>query len=206
LTSSEATGENVLTIIENGKLKAYAVFSIQEAEGARAYKILEICSEGSEPLFKLIELILESAMKNKVDFVFLREIDENYDVTLRGRGFISFVDSIISLVLLNPEEFLQSIAEDIHEGKVLRLSINGFSPVDVKVGKAAIMVVNDEKPDFVLSIDAKMFLKLLFGKSSFLKESLKGNIKVPIMHWSRTKHFFELMRTEKSYIPSGDWC
>jgi hypothetical protein len=206
LTSSEANGGNVLTIIENEKLKAYAVFSIQEAEGARAYKILEICSEGSEALSKLVDLILESAIEHKVDFVFLRESDENHGSTLRRKGFISFVDSTVSLVLLNPKEFLRSVAEDIHEGKIMRLSIKGFSPVDVKVGKTATMLVSGEKPDFVLSIDARMFLRLLFGKSSFFKEYLERNIKVPIAHWFTAKHFFELVRTKEWYIPSGDWC
>ncbi len=204
--SEEMNAQNVLTIVKDREMKAYCVYSAIADEGTKVYKILEICADGSEAFNELIDCIVRNGMKDQVDFIFLRESDESHGAALRIKGFMSFVDSVISIVLLDPKKLLSSISEEVHEGKTFRLNIHDFEPVTVKVGKEKIMILESEKSECSMSTDAKTFLRLFFGKTSFLKEFLKRNVKVSVFDLLITKRFFKLIKTEKWYIPSGDWC
>ena len=197
---------NLATVIEDRRLKGYAAYYLVNFEQAIAYDIREICAEDTETLAQLVDQIVDKSVKDNVDFIFMKWSEEAHRDVLAEKGFSSFSEAVIMTALFNPEELLSTLSEEIGKGKVLKLLIKGFGPLTVKVGEKGIMVVKEEKPDLTVSTDSKTFLKLFFGRTSFLKEFLKRRVILSsILNWTTTNRFFNLIKQDKWYIPMGDW-
>ena len=197
---------NLATVIRNERLKGYAAYYLVNFEQARAYEIREICAEDQDTLTDLIDQIVEKSVKENVDFIFVRRCEEPHEDVFAKKGFFSFTKNVIMVVLLNPEELLLALSKRIENGKVLSLLIKGFDPITIRVGEKGIMVVKNEKPDLTMSTDAKTFLRLWFGRTSFLKEFLRRRVTIGnIPNWTTASHFFKVIKQDKWYIPMGDW-
>lgn len=196
----------LLTVVGNERLKGYAAYCLINFEQNRAYDIREICAEDQETLTELIDQIVKKSVEDNVDFIFVRTCEEPHQNVFAKKGFFSFSESVIMGALFNPEELLFALSKQIENGKVLNLMIKGFAPVTVRVGEKGIMVVKKEKPDLTVSTDDKTFLKLFFGKTSFLKEFLRKRITISnVLQWTTVNHFFKVIKQDKWYIPMGDW-
>lgn len=197
---------NLTTVVKNEQLKGYAAYCLINFEQNRAYDIREICAEDQDTLTELIDQIIEKSVEDNVDFVFLRRCEEPHKNVFVQKGFFSFSESVIMGALFNPEELLLALSTQIENGAVLNLVIEGFSPITVRVGEKGIMVVKNEKSDLTVSTDGKTFLRLFFGKTSFLKEFLRKRITISnVLQWMRVNHFFKTVKQDKWYIPMGDW-
>ncbi len=202
----EGGATNVVTVKRNGTLRGYAVYSTFVRSQFRALRILDICADSRDTITELIKCIIERGRAEGADFVYVRKAASPEDNIFDQKGFISFVDSIIMVVLLNPYELLRAFSQDVMIGTNLKLNIRGFESVIVKVGKKGIKVVTEEKHKMTVSTDTETFLKLSFGRTTFLKQFLKGKIKVSNLFKLPTAHrLFKEIRQEKWHIPSGDW-
>lgn len=207
ITNEKAKASNVLRILQNGALMGYALYSRQFfREGIKAYKILAICAEKKDILKELIDQIIERALKENVDFIHFKESNGKFSEVFIKKGFVSFLESVIMVVLLNPQGFFYSLSEEVDQGKTLKLSIRGLDPVLLRVGEERVMVVSKNKPDFTVTIDIRTFVNLLFGKTSFFRQLLQGRVRVSSLSNLPTAfHFFDLIKQKKWYIPPGDW-
>jgi hypothetical protein len=197
---------NLTTVVRNERLKGYAAYYLANFEQNRAYDVREICAEDQDTLTELIDQIVEKSIEDNADFIFVRRCEEPYENVFAKKGFFSFSESVIMIALFNPEELLLALSRQIENGKVLNLVIKGFDPITVRVGEKGIMVVKQEKSDLTVSTDGKTFLKLFFGRASFLKEFLRKRITIgSILNWTMVHHFFDLIKQDKWYIPMGDW-
>ncbi len=197
---------NLATVIKNGELKGYAAYYLINFEEASVYDIREICAEDEEVLTQLVDQVVDKSMKDNVDFVFFRGCEDPYEDVYVKKGFLSFLESVIMIALLNPRELLSALSEEIENGKVLKLLIKGFDPVTVKVGEKGIMVVKEGKPDLTVSTDSETFLRLFFGRTSLLREFLKRGVALSnILNWTTANRFFSLIKQNKWHIPMGDW-
>jgi hypothetical protein len=196
----------LVTVAEDGELKGYAAYFLVNLEQAKVYDIREIVAEDAEVLARLIDQIVARSIEDNVDFVFARTCEDSYKKVYDKKGALSFLESVIMIALLNPRELLSALSQETDCGKVLTLLIEGFDSVTIRVGAKGIAVVTDEKPDFSLSTDSKTFLRLFFGKTSFLKEFLRRRIALSsILNLTTASRFFSLVRHDKLYIPMGDW-
>jgi len=196
----------VISIVENGVLKGYIAFQPSVFDGVEAYGIEEICADSKVTSAKLIDQLIDRSAKDKIDFVFMKKTAELYDDVLSQKGFVSFVESVIMVVLLNPKELLLALSDESENGKTLELIIKGFDPVKVKIGQKGIKVVEDAVTDFTVSMDSKTFLRLFFGEASFLREFVRRRIRVKgMLNLHVIRRFFNLIRQGKVYIPYGDW-
>ena len=197
---------NLVKVEKNGVLEGYAVYKLMVEKNIRAYRILEICGSSREVQAQLIDQIVNHGIENRIDFIFIRKCEEPLDVVFDEKKFVSFVDCAIMSALLNPRELLLSVSDNVNNGKVLELNIQGFDPVFVRVGYGNIEVVKQENPDVVMNIDSKTFLELFFGKTFFLKEFLKRNIIIDsIFNVLTVRRFINAIKQERVYIPLGDW-
>ena len=197
---------NLATVVRNEQLKGYAAYYLTILEQNRAYDIREICAKDQETLIELIDQILEKSVEDNVDFVFVRRCEEPYGNVFVKKGFFSFPENVIMGVLFNPKELLLALSMQIENGEVFNLKIKGFDPITVRVGEEGIMVLEKEKADLTVSTDDKTFLRLLFGRTSFLKEFLRKRITISnVLRWMKVNHFFKVIRQDKWYIPMGDW-
>jgi len=197
---------DLVMVVKDGELKGYAAYLLVNLEQAKVYDVREIVAEDAEVLGQLIDQIVARSVKDNVDFVFARTCEDSYKEVYDKKGALSFLESVVMIALLNPRELLSALSEETDGGKVLTLLIEDFDPVTIRVGAKGIAVVADEKPDFSLSIDSKTFLRLFFGRTSFLKEFLQRRIALSsILNLTTASRFFNLVRHDKSYIPMGDW-
>ena len=197
---------NLATVVRNERLKGYAAYYLVNSEQARAYDIREICAEDQDTLTELIDQIVEKSAKDNVDFIFVRRCKEPHENVFAKKRFFSFSESVIMIALFNPKDLLLTLSKRIETGKVINLIIKGFDPITVRVGEKGIMVVKKEKSDLTVSTDDKTFLRLFFGRTSFLKEFLRRRITIgSITNWTTANHFFNVLRQDKWYIPMGDW-
>ncbi len=205
LPSPDAGRTNTIEMKKNGVLEGYAVYEIMTDEQIRALRILEIC--GSRKAYEqLIDRMVEQAVRDELDFVFIRKNEEPVDTVFDEKKFISFVDCAILSAPLNPRELLRSMSERVEQGHVLGLDITGFPEILVRVGRRKMEIVENMKPSVVMKVDGKTFVKLFFGKTSLLKEYLKRN--VVILGKSRifvAARFFNAIKQKRTYIPLGDW-
>lgn len=198
---------NVIIIRKNNILRGYAICFLVTRNQIKAYYVQEICSDGKETLVKLLDQIIEKGTKNEVDFIVLRSCGEPFSNLFNEKGFLTTIETTIVMRLLSAKELLLALSNKIEDGKILRLVVEGFDPILAKVGKTEIMLVENEDADLTVSTDSKTFLKLLFGKTSFLKEFLKRRVVIShITHLLTALRFFEIIKNDKWYIPSGDWC
>jgi len=197
----------VLEIFQNGTLKGYAIYSEELLfDGVKVYRVLEICAESREVFAELINQLIERAVKEEVDFVYTKGIDKKFNDVLTEREFFSFLESTVMVTLLNPYELFSSLSEEVNRGKTLNITIKGFDPILLRVGEKEIMVVAHEKPDLTVTTDSETFVKLLFGKTSFFKQLLKGKIRIDsVSSLPTAMHFFDLIKQKSWYIPLGDW-
>jgi hypothetical protein len=197
---------NLVTVSRNGELKGYAAFILVNLGQSRVYDVREIVAEDAEILAQLIDQIVVKGATDNVDFVFARRCEDSYKKVYEEKGALSFLESVMMIVLLNPGELLSALSQELVDGKVLRLLIKGFDPVTVKVGTKGIRVVKDENPDLTVSTDSKTFVRLFFGRTSFLNEFLRRKIFLSdILNWATANRFFSLVKHDKLYIPMGDW-
>ena len=197
---------NLATVIKNGELKGYAAYYLISFEEARAYDIREICAEDEEVLTQLVDQVVDKGVKDNVDFIFFRRCEDPYKDMYVKKGFSSFSESVIMIALLDPQKLLSALSEKVENGKVLRLLINGFGQIDIKVGEKGIMLVDGEKPEFTVLTDGKTFLRLFFGKTSLLNEFFRRRVKLGgIQYLATAQHFFNIVKQSKWYIPMGDW-
>jgi len=197
---------NLVTTKKDGRLKGYAVFGLVNFEQIRAYEVREICAEDEDTEGQLIDQIVNQSVQDNVDFVFVKRCEEPYESVFTKKGFASFVESAVMITLFDPRQLLLTLSERIEKGKVLAMQIAGFDPIIVKVGQNGIMVMDDGEPDLTVSTDSKTFLRLFFGRTSFLKEFLRKRISVSsILSLTVVNRFFKAVRHDKWYIPMGDW-
>jgi len=202
----DAEKSHLTTVVKNERLKGYATYCIENYEQNRVYNIREICAEDQDTLTELIDLIVKKSVEDNVDFIFVRSCEETHQDVFPKKGFVSFSESVIMITLLDPKELLSALSKQIEQGKVLNLVIKGFDPITVRVGEKGIMVVKNEKPDSTVSTDAKTFLKLFFGRASFLGELLRRRITISgILNWTTANRFFGFIKQQKWHIPMGDW-
>jgi hypothetical protein len=84
--------------------------------------------------------------------------------------------------------------------------VKGFNQIDIRVGETGIALVHEEKPEFALITDSRTFLRILFGKTSFLNELFRRRVKLEgIQNFSTAQRFFRIIKQSKWYIPMGDW-
>lgn len=197
---------NLATVVKDRRLKGYAAYFLVNFEQVRAYDIREICAVDKETLAQLVEQIVDKSVKDNVDFIFLKWFEGAHKDVLAKKGFLSFSEAVIMTALFNPKELLSTLSEEIGKGKVLKLLIKGFDAVTVKVGEKGIMVVQEDISDLTVSTDSKTFLRLFFGRTSFLKEFLKRRVTLSnILNWTTANRFFNLIKQDKLHIPMGDW-
>lgn len=198
---------NLAAVTKNGELKGYAAYYLINFEEARAYDVREICAEDEKILAQLLDQIADRSVKDSVDFVFIRKREDPYRDMYAKRGFLSFLESVIMIALLNPRELLSALSEEIEKGKVLKLLIEGFDPITVKVGEKGIIVVKENRSDLTVSTNSETFLRLFFGRTSFLKEFLKRRVTLNnILNWTTANRFFNLIKQDNWHIPMGDWA
>lgn len=201
-----AKPNRVLTITENGKLMGYVVYSIAYLGRTEVCRILDICAKEEKDFRELVSQVIGDCLKENVDFIYLRQCNEIYEGLLDEMGFFPLEQSVIMVVLLDPHELLLSLSEEIDSGKILRLTLEGFQPITIRVGKGAIRVLDTGHPDLAITTDSRTFLKLLFGRTRFWKELLRRKVAIcNLLHLRTAIHFFSLIRVEKWYIPQGDW-
>lgn len=206
VSMKEGKAKNIIRVVRNGVLKGYAVYSIFVRNSFRAFGIMDICVDGKDTLEELINRIIERSRKEGADFIYLRNPVDPYDCVFDTKGFLSFRESIIMVALLDPRQLLSCLSEEINSGSVLRLIIKGFNPISVKVGRNGVAVIEDAKPNLTVVTDSRTFIRLFFGRTSFLKEFLMGKIKVNrILQLKIVIHFFSVIKQKKWYIPFGDW-
>jgi putative sterol carrier protein len=199
-------GGNLVTVESNGRLKGYAAFILVNFDEVRAYDVREISAEDENTLVQLIDQIADRGCKDEVDFIFVKRCDEPFNEVFSKKGFSSFIESVIMIALFDPEKLLSALSEKVENGKALRLIIKGFDPINVKVGEKGIMLVKEAKPDLTVSIDSKTFLKLFFGRASFMSEFLRRRIALDgILSLGAARSFFRIIKEPKWYIPMGDW-
>jgi len=207
MLNEKAKATNVLEILEKGTLRGYVIYSQQLlSEGTKAYKILEICAEKRDALTKLLDQLIERAVKENVDFIHFAGSNGKFSQVFGEKGFFSFLRTVIMIVLLNPREFFSSLSEKIDHGKTLKLLIKGFDPILLRVGKKGVMVVSKSKPDLTVTTDGRTFVNLLFGKTSILRQVLRGRVGISsLFNLPVAIHFFNLIKQKEWYIPPGDW-
>ena len=197
---------HLVTVSRDGELAGYATFYVVEFGDIRAYDVSEICAADKGILTELIDQIVERSMKDSVDFVFLQTCEEPYDEILRQRGFLSFTERAILTALLDPRTLLSTLSERVDNGPVLEVAITGFDPILVQVGRAGIALVVDKEPDLSISTDSKTWLRLLFGRTSFLKQFFMRRITISDMSkLVSAVRFFNIIRQDKMYLPMADW-
>lgn len=197
---------NVLKVMDNGTLMGYAVFCIDAVKGAKVCRVLDICAEKKEVFAEMVDRLVERCVREDVDFIYFKQGKERFGDVLHKKGFFTVWESVIMVVLLDPLGLFSSISEEVKQGKILKLILTGFDPIALKIGKNGVQVIADEKPDLTISTDGKMFLKLLFGKTSLLKEVLKQKVTISsILDLPTANHFFSLIEQKGWFIPSGDW-
>jgi hypothetical protein len=197
---------NLATVRNHERLTGYAAFYLVNFDQVRAYDVREIIAEDENTLTQLLSQITDKGMKDNVDFIFLKRCEEAYSNVFERKGFSPFVESVIMIALFDPKKLLSTLSEKVENGKVLRLLIEGFDPIDIKIGEKGIMLVNEEKPDLVVSTDHKTFIGLFFARTSFLKEFLRRKIRVNSAFGLPTANrFFNIAKQAKWYVPMGDW-
>lgn len=198
---------NIITVVKNGILKGYAVLSIFARNGMKVCAIMDFCADGNDVLPELLERIIEYGVGESVDFLYIRKHEEPQDDIFDRKGFFSVIESVITMVLLDPKKLLTSLSEEVESGKDLKLVISGFDPIIVKIGKKGIKVVEKGKPNFTILTDEETFLKLFFGKTSPIKELLRRKLTLnKSLYLPAAIHFFSLIKHKNWYIPLGDWC
>ena len=203
----ELEADNVTVIRKKNALSGYAICSLVTRNEIKEYHVQEICSDGKDTLNELLDQIIERGAKNKVDFIVLRSCGEPFSNLFDEKGFLTTIDIAIIVRLLNPRKLLLSMSNKLEGGKILKLVIKGVDPILVKVRKTEISVVENENAHFTVVTDSNTFLKLLFGKTSFLKEFLKRRVFISHIHHLLTaSNFFKIVQNDKWYIPSGDFC
>jgi len=203
---TESESRNVIRITKDGKLRGYAVYSIANDDQNRVLRIQEICSDGKETLIKLLDSLVGSGLKEEADFIYLRQCTEQYGDVFDQKGFLTSMESVVMIVLLNPRDILSALSENIKRGEHLTLRIRGFDPITVKVGKKGIKLLEDMQSKVNVSTDSVTFLNFLFGKTSFWKELVKRKVTFDILHLPTVYRFFKSISNKKWYIPPGDWC
>lgn len=197
---------NLATVRNDGRLKGYAAFYLVNFDQVRAYDVREIIAEDESTLTQLLDQIADKGMKDNVDFIFLKRCEEPYNNVFAKKGFSPFVESVIMIALFDPRKLLSTISETVENGKVLRLLIKGFHPIDIKIGEKGIMLVKEEKPSLVVSTDSKTFIRLFFNRTSFLKEFFRRRVTVnSFLSLTIASRFFNIAKQAKWYIPMGDW-
>jgi predicted acetyltransferase len=198
--------KNIIKLTKNGEVRAYAVYSCVVQDEAKTYRILEMCADEIDDLIEVVNRIIENGMKEEIDFIYLKGVDDRYDEVLEEKGFFSFIESAIMVVLLNPEDFFSKLSQETEYGQTIKLNISGFSSIWLRVDKERAQIVTEENPAATINIDSKTFLKLLFGKTSFSKELIMGRITVDNVFALQTaRNLFNLIKQDKCYMPSGDW-
>lgn len=197
----------VVTVTRDQTLKGYAVYSLSVHGESKAYVIRDICADTKDTFSELIDMIVESGFKDEVDFIFVRKCEEPYNYVFDRKGFLSLVESVIMVVLLNPNELLMSLSEKAERGKILTLHLRGLAPINVRVGQNKIEVLKEGKPNLKVTTDNKTFLKLFFGSTTFMKELIKGKVVVDgKMNLLTASRFFKIIKQNRWYLPYGDWC
>jgi hypothetical protein len=197
---------NLVTVRNNERLTGYAAFYMVNFDQVRAYDVREIIAEDENILNQLLDQIAERGMKDNVDFVFLKRCEEPYSKAFARKAFLPFVESVIMIALFDPKQLLSALSEKVENGKVLRLFIKGFDPMDIKIGQNRVMLVNEEKPDLAVSTDHKTFIRLFFARTSFKNGFLARKIKVSsFLDLPTANRFFRIIKQDKWYVPMGDW-
>jgi hypothetical protein len=197
---------HLATVTKDGKLEGYAVFYLVNFDQIRAYDVREIIAEDESTLAQLLDQIRDKGMEESIDFIFLKRCEEPYSDLLVKRGFSPFVESVIMTALFDPQKLLSTLSQKTEDGKTLRLDIRGFDLMDIKVGEERIMLTKEEKPNLLVSMDSKTFLRLFFGKSSFMRELIRRKVTISnILGFATASRFFKIIEHDKWYIPMGDW-
>jgi putative sterol carrier protein len=196
----------LLTAVRNGVLAGYAAICVTSFSTVKACNIKEICAEDSGIFARLIDQIVERSMEHDIDFVFLTTCEKDHEKLLAGKGFSSFVERTIMASLLNAKALLRALSEPSADGKILEVVIRGFEPILVNLDKRTITLVEEGQPDLTISTDSKTWLRVLFGRSSFLKEFFTKRIVISsVMNLLDAIRFFDIIRQNKVYVPEADW-
>jgi hypothetical protein len=196
----------IFKILRGGELKGYVIYAQKRYDVTKAYQILEISAEETSTFTDLINHVIEKGIEEDVDFIYLKENEQKYDNMLKEKGFVFFIESAIMVALLNPHEFFRSISQKTEQGKIVQLNIHGSDPIFLRVGRKVLEVVADEEPNIVITLKGKTFLRLLFGRTTFLREYVNGRTSVNSIFNIRLAHgLFDYIRQDRWYIPLGDW-
>lgn len=197
---------NLIELRRNGVLRGYAAISISEAEHNKVLTIREICADEKETFSQLMELVTERGMEQNVDFIVWRRCQEAFEDVLLEKGALTFTETMIMVALMNPQVFLKPFSDRVDKGNVVKLNIEGSLPVSLRIGENNFTMEDATPTDFTISLDSLTFVKLFFGKTSFFKEWIKGKIKVSLRHYQTASRLFKIVRNQRWYVPSGDWC
>lgn len=194
-----------LTVSRDEELVGYVAFCTVDFGEVRAYDVREICAADESTMAELIDQMIDRSVRDKIDFVFLKTCEEPYNKLLRERGFSSFIESAIMIALLDPRALLLALSEPVDDGPVLKVTISGFDPVLVRVGAGGIALVADKEPDLTISTNSKTWVRLFFGRTSFLRELLRGSITASSLRNLRAaSRLFRIVRQNRWYIPMAD--
>ena len=174
----------------------------------KVYRILELCAAEKEIMEELIDSITVKGEQRGADFIIIRRCGEPFQDLFHKTGFLDLKESVIMVVLLNPKELLIPLSKENVEGKRINLEIHGFEPISLVVGKDKIRLLEYKNgSDLVLSMSDKVFLRLFFGKTSVLKEFLRGSVRIKgKTHINTATRFFRIIRQRNWYFPPGDWA
>ncbi len=197
---------DIVKIQEEGELKGYAIGCMSHHKGLRMYRILEFCATDNKTTRKLIDSMIRRGEQIGADFVIGKTCQEPFDSVFKETGFASIKENVVMFVLLNLEELLVPLSSDAVQGRVFTLIINGFKPLNIVVGKDKIRILGEKAtPDIRVSLEARTFLRLFFGKTTVLKEVLRGNLRIEgKIHFNTIFRFFRIFKQNKWYIPQGD--
>jgi len=199
--------DGIIKIYRQGELKGYAICSLSELKpDVKRYQVLELCATERDVMNELITRVIADGKEREADFIMLAQCDDLFEDLLAKNEFIDFTGFTVMVTLLNPKELLRAVSAEGITGRILNLEIDRFRPISLVIGEKAIRVIEDRlKADITLSMSDRVFVNILFGRTSFFREFLKGKIRVKNkIHLNVAIRFFNSIRQKKLYMPTGD--
>jgi len=199
--------DTVITVRREGQMRAYAVCALAEfGAGAKAFQVLEFCAEDKEVMAELLNQITDRAREKDADVITITRHHEPFADLLQKHGFIDSPGYVVLAALLNVRELLSAFSEEGVSGRTLCLVIAGFDPVYLIIGANGVKLLDKaEKADVTLEMSDKTFINLFFNRTIFIKELLKGNVKIKgLAGIGIAMRLFAVIKQKRIYIPPGD--
>lgn len=206
LSGPDGGKNEIIQIERQGRLEGFAICGLSKENDVNMYNIYEICAISEAVFEQLLDLVDRSANEKGADIINAVICMEPYDRIFDRKNYANFGEPVAMIALLDPKILLNSLSNEIVKGRTLGLKIKGFDPITIIVGEDKIAVTGyRNKQDVTISMNSDVFLRLFFGRTTFLREVLKGRVSVKGWLYSGTAlKFFQIIKQRKWYIPNGD--